>query len=74
MRRETVSPLVSASSAKEEPASSGALKKLQCPVAASGHDVPPNIALFRLSPVILWSARKRRRAPPGLLHSPASAD
>ncbi|MER5412865.1 hypothetical protein [Streptomyces virginiae] len=58
MRKETVSPLVSASSAKEEPASFGELKKFQCPVAASGHDVPPNIALFRLSPVIPWSARK----------------
>ncbi|MFE5861874.1 hypothetical protein ACFQ77_15145 [Streptomyces virginiae] len=58
MRKETVSPLVSASSAKEEPESFGELKKLQWPVAASGHDVPPNIALFRLSPVIPWSARK----------------
>lgn len=74
MRRETVSPLVSAPSAKEKPASFGELKKLQRPVAASGHDVPPNIALVRLSPVIPRSARKCRRAPPGLLHSPASAD
>ncbi len=74
IRRETVSPLVNASSAKEEPPSSGALKNLQCPVAASGHDVPPNIALCRLSPVMWRSARKRRSAPPGLLHSPASSD
>lgn len=58
MFRETWSPLVSASSAKEEPASSGALKKLQVPAAAPGHDVPPNIALFRFAPVMPRSARK----------------
>lgn len=74
MLKETVSPLARALSAKEEPASSGELKKLQRPVAASGHDVPPSIALFRLFPVMLRSARKRTRAPPGLLHSPTSAD
>lgn len=55
MRTEMVSPLVNLSSANMEPALSGELKKLQCPVAVSGHDAPPNIALFRRCPVMARS-------------------